>query len=133
MEMKENSFTKSERLKSRKVIESLFKAGHSFAAYPLRLVWAPVELQEHNARILFSLSVSKRNFKTAVARNRIKRKVREAWRLNKNKLYSKLPEDGTVYSIMVIYTAREELPSSVIHDSVKKMNAIFLKKIRKDG
>ncbi len=84
------TFKKAERLKSRKVIELLFKDGKSFGAYPLRLVFLKNEEPRSNAPVQFTVSVPKRSFKSAVARNRIKRKVREAWRLNKHWLYEKL-------------------------------------------
>lgn len=82
------SFDRTERLKSRKVIGALFKGGQSYVAYPLRVVWVPLgdeTATEHPAQV--AISVSKRAFKTAVARNRIKRQIREAYRLHKHEFY----------------------------------------------
>ena len=74
---------KRERLCSRKSMETLFAPGHqSLSAFPLRAVFLPTE--ESGVRIM--VSVSKRNFKRAVRRNRIKRQIREAYRLNKDLL-----------------------------------------------
>ena len=97
---RKNNFTKSERLCSRKAIEALFAGGNrSFTAFPLRVVYRLVEeevvLPPAEERASLSnessdfvcqvlVSVSKRHFKHAVDRNRAKRQVREAWRLNKD-------------------------------------------------
>lgn len=74
-----HSFPKSERLCSRKAIEALFASGNrSFTAFPLRVVYRQAE----ETQLL--ISVSKRHFKHAVDRNRAKRQIREAWRLNRD-------------------------------------------------
>ena len=80
-----HTFGKEERLCSRKAIEDLFSGGHqSVSAYPIRAVFMPRE--EPGIRIM--VSVSKRYFKRAVKRNRIKRQIREAYRLQKELLLS---------------------------------------------
>lgn len=97
---RKNNFTKSERLCSRKAIEALFAGGNrSFTTFPLRVVYRLVEekavLPSAEDTVSHSdesgtlvcqvlVSVSKRHFKHAVDRNRTKRQVREAWRLNKD-------------------------------------------------
>ena len=97
---RKNNFTKSERLCSRKAIEALFAGGNrSFTAFPLRVVYRLVEeevvappaeeaasLSNECSSLVCQVlvSVSKRHFKHAVDRNRAKRQVREAWRLNKD-------------------------------------------------
>ncbi len=86
--MKKNTFRKQERLCSKKHIEELFAGdSQSFTAYPLRVVFASMEGTEESTQDNFFkvlISVSKRHFKHAVSRNRIKRLIREAWRLNKH-------------------------------------------------
>jgi ribonuclease P protein component len=66
-----------------------------------------------------AISVSKRSFKTAVARNRIKRQIREAYRLHKAELHEKLGERQV--ALMLIYIAKEALPYSEMEAGVKKM------------
>ncbi len=85
--MPDFTFKRAERLKSRKVIEQLFKQGQSFAQYPLRIVWVEMAEPRSEFPAQFALSVSKKKFKRAVDRNRIRRLVREAYRLNKHVLY----------------------------------------------
>lgn len=77
---------KQERLCSRKLIGSLFKGGGSRAmsGFPLRMVYAVTERHEGEPAAQILVSVPKRCFKRAVKRNRIKRLVREAYRLNKH-------------------------------------------------
>lgn len=116
------TFTRAERLKSRKTIGSLFKGdGQSFMAYPLRVVWIALpEPAASDSPAQVAISVSKRLFKTAVARNRIKRLIREAYRLNKAALYEKIPTDQPV-ALMLIYVGKEELPFTEVEKGVRKM------------
>lgn len=125
-------FDKDERLKSRKTIESLFKTGKSFSNYPLRIVWVPIEQEFGSFPIQFTVSVSKRSFKKAVDRNRIKRQIRESFRLNKHKLYDGLNDNTQQYAIMLIYSAREKLPYQEIDKAIQIIIARFLKKIKKN-
>ncbi|MCV9388853.1 ribonuclease P protein component [Reichenbachiella ulvae] len=99
---KKFGFSKAERLNSKKEIDALFQKGASFYFYPFLIKYSPSENSEaqcHQALI----SVSKRNFKRAVDRNRVKRLVRESYRLNK----AILDDTGQYYSIAYIYTAKE--------------------------
>ena len=89
------AFPKSERLCSRKAIEALFAGGNrAFSAFPLRVVYRVIPQESTpspSPQVL--ISVSKRHFKHAVDRNRAKRQIREAWRLNRDILS---PSSGTV-------------------------------------
>ena len=89
MEMHRHTFRKAERLCSKKHIETLFAGGsRTISAYPLRVVFMPVEEAKEPVQVL--ISVSKRHFKHAVDRNRSKRLIREAYRLNKQLLIEAL-------------------------------------------
>lgn len=122
------TFKEGERLKSRKVIGRLFKEGLSHGAYPLRLVWLELEDGEGVYPVQFTVTAPKRNFKSAVARNRLKRKVKEAWRLNKHWLYAQLSEKEKRFAFMVIYTGKEEFEYDKIEASLRKLNRIFMAK-----
>jgi len=77
------TFSKEERLCHKRLISLLFAKGSSFNLYPLRFVYyTPQDLPPGQTQVL--LSVSKRYFKRAVDRNRLKRQMREAYRLNKH-------------------------------------------------
>lgn len=121
------TFTKDERLKSRKIIGKLFSDGQSFGMYPLRLVWLEMHEKQGDSPIKFSLSVPKRAFPKAVDRNRLRRLVREAWRLNKSWLYDRL-DDEKQYAFMVLYTAKEPMELPKIEDAMRRINRRFLKK-----
>ncbi|MBL7697206.1 MAG: ribonuclease P protein component [Chitinophagaceae bacterium] len=91
---------KNERLKSRKLIGQLFSEGKSIAVYPLRLLYS-VNPAPDSPQAGFT--VSSKNFKRAVDRNRIKRLMREAYRLNKNEL----KKDGAALTLFFIYTGKD--------------------------
>ncbi|WP_258455098.1 ribonuclease P protein component [Aequorivita sp. CIP111184] len=74
------NFPKKEKLKSSKTIENLFLEGKTLSKFPIKIFFLPKENIESN---LVAFAVPKRNFKSAVDRNRVKRQLREAYRLNK--------------------------------------------------
>jgi ribonuclease P protein component, eubacterial len=76
------TFRKEERISSEKEIDFLFENGSSFISYPFRIVFCSKE-REEGSRFSILVSVSKRKFKRAVERNRLKRLLRESYRLNK--------------------------------------------------
>ena len=128
-------FRRTERLKSEKVISLLFKKGHSFSCYPLRLVYSEItplsktEEPSDFSPIQFTLSVSKKKFKRAVDRNVLRRRIRESYRLQKHELYLFLENNDLLkekqFAFMVIYTAKEILPYPEIHKGIRKMIAKF--------
>lgn len=78
------SFKKSERLCSKRLIDDLFDGkGKSMSAFPIRVVYKVIPKEEQIAPASILISVSKRRFKRAVKRNRVKRQIREAYRKNK--------------------------------------------------
>lgn len=113
-----NTLHKSERLDRKKVIEKMFAGGsRSFSVFPLRVVYLPVE--ELDVPVSILVSVSKRRFKRAVKRNRVKRQIREAYRLNKHLLSDALSGSQTRLAVAFIYLSDELAPSSVIEERMK--------------
>ena len=89
----------------------MFAGGsRSFSVFPLRVVYLPVEELEADASIL--ISVSKRRFKRAVKRNRVKRQIREAYRVNKHELLNALAEKKCRLAIAFIYLSDQLTESS---------------------
>ena len=80
------TFRKSERLSSKIQVDRLFGGGSkSMVAFPLRIVYRLEDAERQNVSVL--ISVSKKHFHHAVDRNRVKRQIREAYRLNKQMLW----------------------------------------------
>jgi len=101
-----NSFKKYERLCSRKEIDRLFEQGSSFGSYPFRILF--IENPEEKIQpVKVGISIPKKTFKSAVKRNLLKRRIREAYRINKQELYAALKKENKCYSVMIIYTAKE--------------------------
>lgn len=96
------TFSKNEKLCSQKDIQKLFQEGNSFLVYPYRILWLKTKNSETpHCHVL--ISVSKRNFKHAVTRNLIKRRIREAYRLNKSILLEHLTKNHTNISLAIVY------------------------------
>jgi len=123
-------FPKQEKLKSAKAIEQLFSEGLSFASFPLRIVysWEPIETSKFSFQ--FAATIPKKKFPKAVQRNRLRRQVKESFRLEKNLLYDKLNDQlqGRI-NIMFIYTAPEKLPYSKIERATKYLVKKLVKKM----
>ncbi|HEY1113819.1 MAG TPA: ribonuclease P protein component [Chitinophagaceae bacterium] len=116
---------KHERLKKQRYIDQLFQGGKSFSTFPLRVYWtlnpspAPEPGGEKESVLQFGAGASKRNFKRAVDRNRIKRLLREAYRTQKLPLLHLLQESGQGYlKLFVLYTGRELPEYQVIMEKV---------------
>jgi ribonuclease P protein component len=106
------SFGKDERLSKEKWIKELFDKGSSFYFHPFKVLYLPhPDTSSPKNQVLFS--VPKRLFKRAVDRNTIKRRLREAWRLNKSQIVA--PEK---WLIAYIYTAKTILPSETFQQKV---------------
>jgi ribonuclease P protein component len=118
----------NERLKSRKLIEQLFKEGKTFSVFPLRIYFVvePVDNKKlPMSNLQFGVGVSTKNFKKAVDRNRVKRLIREAYRLQKNELKNKLKLKKIHMNLFFIFTGKE-LPS---YDLVYEKLAVALQKL----
>lgn len=111
-----NTFSKVERLCHKRLIEELFK-GKSCWNYPFKVFWKEVTLKEEiPAQVL--ISVSKKKFKHAVDRNRIKRLIREAYRKNKHILYDPLIISNKQLIFGITYQTNKQLTFSEIESKI---------------
>jgi ribonuclease P protein component len=126
--LKQFTLSRHERLKSRKQIDLLFSSGKYFNIPPLRVIYE-VEVMELPQPLQFGVGVSVRHFKKATDRNRVKRLLREAWRLQKTPLQDQLREKGMVLRLFVIYTGRElpdhELVSAKMSLSIQRLAIVI--------
>lgn len=113
-----NTFPKKEKLCGEIRVGRLFAEGEAFIAYPLRVVYKFSEEREDSG-VKILISVPKKKIKKAVHRNRIKRQIREAYRLNKAVLLESCLNNDKSLQIAVTYLS-EKLPEyEVIEDKIK--------------
>ncbi|MGB0777447.1 MAG: ribonuclease P protein component [Flavobacteriaceae bacterium] len=118
------TFKAYERLKSKKKIQELFTSGRVIKSFPFKLVYTPLDQGQEEHQIQLAVSVSKRLFKNAVDRNRQKRLIKEAYRLQKPALYLELKNS---YACMIIYLSKEELSFDQSQKAMKKLLTKFIK------
>lgn len=112
------TFHKSERLCSRKIIGTLFEDGNVFYSSLLKIVWSKCQ-STVPAQITFS--VSKRGFRLAVTRNLVKRRLREAYRKNKQALYDHLIAENIQIAFVVIVRGNTVPDYLSIEKSIREM------------
>lgn len=111
------SFRKEERLCSKKIIDKLFTEGSSFLAFPIKVQFLETTLPVQYP-VQAGFTVSKKIFKKAVLRNLLKRRMREAFRLNKHSLYSVLGEKQM--AVFFIFIGKEISEFDQIEAAMKK-------------
>ncbi len=123
-----NTYTlgKQQRLKSRKSIDAIFKNGHKVNASPFKAFYTlQVAEQANKPGLKLGVGVSKRFFKHAVDRNRVKRQIREAWRLQNNTLQQLVTQQNQSMQVFVIFTGNELPITPLVQEKV----AILLNKL----
>lgn len=122
------SFTygNKDKLKSKKSIEELFVSGKTITSYPLRLVFLE-GLKNTQPTLLTGVSVPKKKIPKAVHRNRIKRMVRESFRLHKRFFLEPLTSDC---NMMIVFLNKEEMSMDVLHTKMKKLAFEFSARIK---
>jgi ribonuclease P protein component len=121
-QMVSHKFPKKQRLTSEKSIVRLFASGKKFTFFPLKMVCLVTEEarpESENLKALFT--VSKRNFKRATDRNLIKRRLREAYRLNKSLLKDVNLLHTANYDVAFIYIGKEITDFRLIDDKMKSL------------
>lgn len=117
------NYPRSEKLKSRKALGALFTAGRSFSVFPVKVFYTYEE--NTGGGVKAGVGVSSRHFKKAVDRNRIKRLLREAYRLNKTQLNEAMQQKKSSLSVFFLYVGKElpawELVSEKIKTALTKL------------
>ena len=109
------SYNKFEKLKSRKQIELLFAKGKSISAFPVKVFYLPVEhTPVHSVQV--GVGVSARNFKKAVDRNTIKRRMREAYRLHKLPLHEHLVAQQKSVAVFILWIDKQMPTTAALQD-----------------
>lgn len=119
----DQSFGRSQKLKSKKLIDQLFTEGRSIKSFPLKLIYVPVN--SASAELKTGVSVPKKLVHTAVKRNRIKRLMREVFRKNK---YLVTKDLSSSHAFMFIYISRDEMSYEKIDASMKRIMEKFREK-----
>ncbi|MCW3071876.1 MAG: hypothetical protein JWO44_1766 [Bacteroidetes bacterium] len=112
------TFTKSERLCSKVIIDKVFETGRIITGPSFKLIWLEAaEKEEQPAQVV--ITVPKRNFKKAVDRNLLKRRIREAYRKNKGSLYEKI-SPKSIYMVL-LYTGRNIAEYKEVEEKIIKL------------
>lgn len=137
-----NSFSKKERICARSSVSELFEKGESLFSFPFKCVYqindTSEELSSRGIVVRIMVSVGKRYHKRAVKRNRVKRLIREGYRLNKGYAKELLSPylDGKVLDICYIYTSKQEEDYKTVENGIRKsfekVEAIFKKNSNSD-
>lgn len=126
------SFPKKEHLKSKTTIEQLYAKGASATVFPLRAIFValPQQQQEHPAATIL-VSVAKRRFRHAVDRNLMKRRIREAYRLNKPTFIEHLQSQGKHLAIAILYIDNKPAGTEYLKRKMAKLLASIIEKEQK--
>lgn len=123
-----NKFPKIEKLKSTKDLDGLFGGGKSIHEPPIRAIFKK-KAEKSTATLNVGVSAPKKLIKLAVNRNLIKRRMREAYRLNNHQLKQTLMGSETQLNVMFVYTSKQILNYSEIEDKIKvilnRLNGLF--------
>lgn len=123
------TLSKAERLSWKRYIDLLFLQGQSFIAYPLRVVYLPVE-KRLSVPVSILISVPKKKFKRAVKRNLIKRKIRESFRLHKQELTDNLTAADKQLLVAFIYLDNQIASFAEMEKAMNKAFRILREKMQ---
>jgi len=122
------TYSKTERLSSKIFIEKIFESGFKCYNSHFKVLWMPLPVGG-NVPVLSLVSVSKRRFRRANKRNLLKRRIKEAFRLNKNNLYTTVEQSGIKIGLIIIYNINDIADFKSIESSLKNIFDILIKRI----
>lgn len=112
-----NTFGVHERLKSKKHFAALFNQGRSINKQPVTLIFKEVAFNDA-VPVRTAFTVPKRKFKKATERNKLKRRMKEAFRQHKHGLYDTLTKSGKQLAMVFVYTGKEPVSYAIITEKI---------------
>ena len=129
---KKFGFPKEEHLTSKLIIDRLYKEGASVVSFPLRAVFIPLEPQEKQPTAAILINVAKKRFRHAVDRNLLKRRIREAYRLNKSPFIEELCAMGKNMAVAILYIDNRHSSTEYLKKKMVKLLAAIIEKEKKE-
>ncbi len=111
---------KYERICKENDIQALFEKGRGISVYPYRVIYLFRQDEMRPVTVRLLVSVSKKRFRHAIKRNRVKRLIRESWRRNKAALYEICERDNISLDVALVYTATVIHSYDEMYDKTKK-------------
>lgn len=126
------SFPKEERLCSQRLVDALFSEGRRLMVFPFSVRWMPCRAAELPAgvRVQVLVGTSKRRFRHAVDRNRVKRLTRECYRQQKSLLADPLAEGDAAVLLAVNYVHNAIMPYATLYGKMGKLLAAVARDAR---
>jgi ribonuclease P protein component len=123
------TYPKIERLNSKILIDKVFNEGHKLYSYPLKMLWLSTELPQAIS-VQSLISVSKRRFKRANKRNLLKRRIREAFRMNKNSFYQLIEKAELKIALVIVYNSNDLVDYHTIEQAIINLLEQVLSKLK---
>lgn len=127
--MKAFGYHKKEKLKSRAELQAIFTTGKSFSVFPIKVFFIEKDSMDNSVPVHAGVGVSSKHFKKAVDRNRIKRLLREAYRLEKQSLHEALVNQSKTISVFFLYLDKELPDHTLVREKMKEGIEKLIKKL----
>jgi ribonuclease P protein component len=127
--MKAFGYHKKEKLKSRTELQAIFTTGKSFSVFPIKVFFIEKDTMGTSVPVHAGVGVGSKHFKKAVDRNRIKRLLREAYRLEKQGLPEVVSAQSKTISVFFLYLDKELPDYTLIRAKMKEGLEKLIKKI----
>ena len=125
-------FPKEEHLTSKTIIDKLYKEGTSIVSFPLRAVFVPVEPEDKQPAAAILINVAKKRFRHAVDRNLIKRRIREAYRINKPLFVDELRAMDRNMAVAILYIDNRHSSTEFLKRKMAKLLSAIIEKEKKE-